>query len=222
MLLLFAVTRGAAAAEPPTVCLDPGHSAATVGARGRSALEYVVCWQTAQRLRGLLQRSGIRVVITKSSAAQNVSNEARAETANRENAALFLRLHCDAGSASGFASYYPARPGMFHGVTGPSAQVIEASHLVAAAFHRAAAASLNGLLRDRGLHTDAETFVGSRQHGALAGSIFAKVPVVLAEMCVITNPHDERIVASTAGQSRLAAALAAGVQAALDVLRHQE
>jgi N-acetylmuramoyl-L-alanine amidase len=56
--------------------------------------------------------------------------------------------------------------------------------------------------------------VGSR-HGALIGSIFSKVPVVLVEMVVLTNAKDEAFLLSAKGRSAMAEALAKGVLAAL-------
>ena len=59
-----------------------------------------------------------------------------------------------------------------------------------------------------------KTAVGGRQ-GALTGSIFSEVPVVLVEMATITLRGDEAFMASERGQARMARALAAGVRAAL-------
>jgi N-acetylmuramoyl-L-alanine amidase len=80
-----------------TVCIDPGHSRATVGASGRKAIEYRVAWQIALRLKQFLEQKQIRVVLTKRTAEENVSNERRAAIANRAGADLSLRLHADAG-----------------------------------------------------------------------------------------------------------------------------
>ena len=50
---------------------------------------------------------------------------------------------------------------------------------------------------------------------SLDEAITTKVPVVLVELVVLTNPKDEAFVASEAGQTSLADALAAGVVAAV-------
>jgi N-acetylmuramoyl-L-alanine amidase len=76
---------------------------------------------------------------------------------------------------------------------------------------------LAGRLRDRGLKSDMATRVGAQQ-GALTGSIYSHVPVLLVEMCVLTNPHDEALVATDEGQETMARALAQGVMAALAAL----
>ena len=76
------------------------------------------------------------------------------------------------------------------------------------------AAGLKGALRDNGCLPDIRTAVGSKQ-GALTGSIWSQVPVVLVEMCVLSNAKDEAFLLSEVGQERMAKALAAGVEAAL-------
>ncbi|MDE2127047.1 MAG: N-acetylmuramoyl-L-alanine amidase [Armatimonadetes bacterium] len=198
---------------PPIVCIDPGHSAATVGARGRHSAEYRVAWHIALLLRRALLHAGCSVVLTKTSAGENVSNRARARIANRAHAALFLRLHCDAGSATGAGIYYPAIAGTIRGVSGPPAYVRIESRSAASLFHHAFIAALHGALHDRGIMTDMQTQVGRRLHGALEGSIYARVPVILVEMCVLTNPHDEAFITSTDGAGKMVRALAAGALA---------
>lgn len=200
---------------PSTICIDPGHSKATVGAHGKHLLEYKVCWQVAQKLKGELEQQGYRVVVTKNNEDENVPNERRAEVANAAHASLFLRLHCDAGSGSGIATYYPDRQGVFKGVRGPAADIMRQSHNAAIRFQPALVKALNGELPDKGVKGDSQTNVGGKQ-GALTGSIFARVPVLLVEMCVLTNPHDERLLGSAFGQRHMAHALAAGVGAVVN------
>jgi N-acetylmuramoyl-L-alanine amidase len=93
--------------------------------------------------------------------------------------------------------------------------VIESSQKALKLFHSAAISSLDGLLKDRGMHPDTKTRIGGIQ-GALTGSIYSKVPVVLVEMCVLTNPHDEAVIASKSGVQKIAAAMADGVLAVVE------
>lgn len=195
---------------PPCVCIDPGHSRATVGARGADSAEYQVCWQVAVRLRSILKADGVTVVMTKQNEDQSVRNRDRAAIANRAGASLFIRLHGDAAHDSGCSVYYPAQQGVHDGVRGPSEQVIAESRRAAVTLHSVLIRRLKPYLRDRGLHSDSATYVGSRQ-GALTGSIFSRVPIVLVEMVVITNPHDEDFIDSDIGQSIMAHSLAAAI-----------
>ncbi|MBA3725413.1 MAG: N-acetylmuramoyl-L-alanine amidase, partial [Armatimonadetes bacterium] len=138
----------------------------------------------------------------------------RAEIANSHRAALLIRLHCDATGGSGFATYFPDRSATLRTTTGPPKDVIAKSARYARAFHAAAVKVLGADLQDRGLHTDRHTAIGSRQ-GALTGSIYSKVPVLLAEMCVLTNEKDEAFIKERKGQLKMAKALLAGVEAAI-------
>lgn len=199
-----------------TICIDPGHpSEVGEGTTGRSISEMEVAWKVAQRLKTKLQGLGMKVVMTKSALKQYVPNKKRAEIANASKADYLVRLHCDSSSGTGFASYYPARKGTANGKRGPEDDVIERSARMAKPFHQAFAATMRGSLRDQGLKTDAETAVGAQHGGALIGSIYSKVPVVLVEMCVLTNPKDEAFVLTNEGLDKLAQALANGILAAL-------
>lgn len=191
-----------------TVCIDPGHpSEVGEGTRGKSVSEIHVAWVVAKRLQGELTKRGIRVVMTKTSERQFVRNMDRSKIANACHADLFLRLHCDSASGSGFTTYFPDRQGTVNGHRGPDQALLERIGPIAKRFQRTLATDLKGFLKDNGLKSDLDTAVGSRQ-GALTGSIYAKTPVVLVEMCVLTNPKDEAKVTTAEGQSRLARALA--------------
>ena len=203
------------ATPAPVVCIDPGHpsetSAGTVSRDG-TLTERHMDWIVALRLQKLLVGAKIRVVMTKSSEFETVTNRRRAEIANAAGAILFLRLHCDSAPTQGIAFYYPDRQGRAHGVTGPSADVLASSRRAAAIVHDGAMPVLVGQLRDRGVHGESATLIGARQ-GALTGSIFSRVPAVTVEMVVLTDEHDFALARTAVGQEALAQALFAGVMA---------
>lgn len=201
----------AAAACAQTICIDPGHpSEAGRGTRGRRLTEIEAAWSVAKELERSLVRRGYRVLLTKGSPGEFKSNPDRAGVANRSNADLLLRLHCDAAGGSGVAVYYPNRTGARGSTRGPSRATIARSKSIAEAFHRALVRQLAGIHPDRGLKTDGHTKIGGRQ-GALTGSIYAKVPVILVEMAVLTNPRDERFLAEAGTRAKFVGALAAAV-----------
>lgn len=181
--------------------------------------EMRAAWLVAVALKARLEKDGYRVVLTKRAEGERVTNKRRAEIANASGASLFLRLHLDAAPRGGFATYFPAKAAKINGVTGPSTTVLSASKRAAAPFHAAATKVLAGHLRDRGLLTDAQTAIGKRNGGALTGSIYSKVPVLLVEMCVITDPKDEAFIASSKGRAKMVEALRAGVVAAVPLPR---
>ena len=202
--------------EGKTICIDPGHpSEIGDGTRGRRITELHAAWVVAQKLKALLEEAGAHVVFTKNAEKQTVKNRRRAEIANGADAALMVRLHCDSESGTGFAVYYPTRQGRAKdGKVGPTPAVLAACRAVAPKFHQGFVAAMGGTLKNRGLQSDTRTLIGGQQ-GALTGSIYSQVPVVLVEMCVLSNSKDDAFIASEAGQDTMARALAAGVLAAV-------
>jgi N-acetylmuramoyl-L-alanine amidase len=194
-ILLLAILFPCSLAAAQTVCLDPGHPSENgAGSRGKRLTEVEVAWRVAKRLEELLLADGYQVVLTKRTQNEKVVNRRRAEIANSSQADLLLRLHCDAAAGSGFGVYYPAHSGRAHRVTGPSAAVRQASAALARKFHPAVAQALQGVHKDRG---------------------FSKVPVLLVELAVLTNPRDEAFLASKKGFEALCQALRKGVYAAV-------
>jgi N-acetylmuramoyl-L-alanine amidase len=195
------------------ICIDPGHpsetSAGTSGPSGVS--ENHINWVIAQKLRDDLRSAGAIVVMTKHSENEHVTNRRRAEIANEANADIMIRLHCDAAPSRGFSIYAPDRQGTRYGVTGPEQSVIDASTAAMGSFYEGMKSVLTGTLPGRGTHGDSATYVGARQ-GALTGSIFAEVPTLTIEMCVLTNAQDEAFITSEAGQETMVEALRAGLE----------
>lgn len=207
--------------EPYRVCIDPGHpSEVGRGTTGKRISELRAAWLVAKGMERQLKARGIRIVLTKSKEDQFVKNIDRARIANQFRSDLMVRLHCDAATGRGFGTFYPARQGRHSsGKVGPSPQLLRVIKPVAEVFHRSLAKGLRGELPDRGLKTDAQTYVGGKQGGALTGSIFSEVPVVLVEMAVLTNPQDDAWMASPRGQNLMATALTNATLAALPTSR---
>lgn len=218
MKQLLALASFALAAAPgfaQTIVLDPGHPSETsAGTTGRHISERTLVWRVALKLKPMLLEAGYQVVLTKDREEQKVTNRRRAEIANEAKADLMLRLHADAGNFRGFATYFPNRQATKDGVKGPPMAMIRKSTELARPFHDAAVKALGGKLRDHGLYPESKTAVAAKQ-GALTGSIFSKVPTLLVELCVLTNPKDEAVVKTEAGQTMLAKALLAGIKASV-------
>ena len=209
----------AAFAIQPVVCIDPGHpSEVGLGTKGKYVTEVAIAWDVAVRMKKELVAKGVKVVMTKSREREMVENVRRAEIANEAKADLMVRLHCDAAAGTGFAIYWPAEQGTARGKTGPAKTVIERTRPIAKAFHKAFAANLGSALRDNGIRTDKATYIGGKQ-GALTGSIFSEVPVILVEMCVLTNPRDEAFIRRPEGRQTMARALARATMAAISAER---
>ena len=210
------------AANPPAeclagkvICIDPGHPSETsAGTRGKKVTENHVNWVIALTLSQKLETLGASVILTKDKEHELVTNRRRAEIANENQANLMIRLHCDAGSKSGFRIFYPDRQGKRFGVTGPSFEVINKSKRAASGFHDGMSSVLRQKLKSLGVAGDSETYVGKKQ-GALTGSIFSAVTVLTIEMCVLTNPEDEKFISSSKGKALMVKALLQGCLAVL-------
>ena len=216
-LALAAVAAAPAQRPAATVVVDPGHDAranlATEpigpgsttrkikdggGTRGvvSGLAEAEVNLRVALLLRPLLERAGVRVVLTRTATrGPSMGNVARARIANRAGAGLFLRIHADGSldrGARGTHTLYPAlRRGWTDDVYGPSRQ---AARIVQEELVRALA------FPDRGIGERAD----------FTGFNWADVPVILVELGFLTNPTDDRLLASSAYQRRAAVGLCRG------------
>lgn len=214
--LLISVATSQATESTFTVCIDPGHpSEVGRGTKGKKITEIRAAWKVANFMKAELEKEGIKAVLTKSKEDQFVKNRDRSKIANEAKVDLMVRLHCDSQTGSGFAVYVPKKQGTAQGKTGPSKEVLKRSIERAKPFHDSLKSSLKGKLKDNGLLPDTMTAVGGK-FGALIGSIFSEVPVVLVEMCRLSNKKDEAFIASESGQKTMAKALA---QASIDALK---
>ncbi len=152
--------------------------------------------RVARRLRALLERAGVGVVMTRTSTSgRGMGNVARARIANRAGAALFLRIHADGSadrSARGTHTLYPALR------RGWTDDVYPESRRAAATVQR----ELRGALGfpDRGL----------QERSDFTGFNWSNVPVILVEMGFMTNPTEDRLLATPAYQRRAAHGLCRG------------
>lgn len=207
----------AEAARIPVVVIDPGHDlranleterigpgSATRkikdggGTRGvvSGLTEAELNLRVALRLRRLLERAGVRVVVTRTrNAGASMGNIARARIANRAGAGLFLRIHADGSadaSSRGTHTLYPAQR------RGWTDDVYAASRRAAMTVQRELVRALG--FPDRGL----------TQRSDFTGFNWADVPVILVEMGFMTNRTDDRLLATREYQRRAAVGLCRG------------
>ncbi|MBI3038771.1 N-acetylmuramoyl-L-alanine amidase [bacterium] len=195
------------------IVIDPGHPSEVNSGRAiqNGTTELEMNWEVAERLVKILEsNSHLRVLKTREVRDSFMSNKDRSATANKASATIFLRLHCDTGSGSGFTIYYPDRQGKKNGKTGPSQEIIKQSGEAAHFIHRGMCEKLGNCLKDNGIKGDSATFVGGKQ-GALTGSIFSEVPAVTVEMVFLSNKSDAEFIKCEKGKQSLAQALAQGV-----------
>ena len=215
-VLAVLIVAGTATARP-LVAIDPGHDAranlATEpvgpgssirkikdggGTRGRltGIAEAELNLAVAQQLRALLENAGVRVVMTRTRTdGASLGNVARAEIANRSRAALFLRIHADGASATSTRGTHTLYPALRRGWTD---DVYAASKRAATTVQRELVRALG--FPDRGLQERAD----------FTGFNWADVPVILVELGFMTNPIEDRLLASDEYRRRAAVALCRG------------
>ncbi len=150
----------------------------------------------AKRLRALLERAGVRVVMTRTrTAGVSMGNIARARIANRAGAALFLRIHADGSSDSSARGTHVLYPALRQGWTD---DVYGASKRAATAVQRETRRALG--FPDRGL----------QERTDFTGFNWSDVPVILVEMGFMTNPTEDRLLATPSYQRRAAVGMCRG------------
>jgi N-acetylmuramoyl-L-alanine amidase len=224
-------SRPAAPSEPPvvrTVVIDPGHGGEEVGAKGPGGmLEKDVTLAIARKLRAqLVNTLGYQVFLTRDNDVDLPLDE-RTAIANNYKADLFLSIHANAHRARGatgaevyFLSYQASeeerRIAQLEG---------EAPALSAAAPGSDLALILWDMAQSE--HLEASSALASRIQEELAvvsGSegrgvkqapfrvlVGAAMPAALVELAFISNPEEEKLLASDVWQSKVAIALARGI-----------
>lgn len=189
-------------ANPATEPLGPGSATRKIkdggGTRGvvSGLTEAQLNLAVAQRLRPLLERAGVRVVMTRTrTAGTSMGNVARARIANRARAALFLRIHADGSSDRSVRGTHTLYPALRRGWTDD----------VYAESRRAAVTVQRELVRALGFP---DRGIGERSD--FTGFNWADAPVILVELGFMTNPTEDRLLATAAYQRRAALGLCRG------------
>jgi N-acetylmuramoyl-L-alanine amidase len=208
---------GVAHAAGPVVVIDPGHDAranlATEPIGPGSSVrklkdgggthgvvtgirEPELTLAVSLELRRLLRAAGVRVVLTRTrTAGTSMGNIARARIANRARAALFLRVHADGSASSAARGTHTLTPALRRGWTD---DVYRTSR-------RAAELVQSELVRALGFPDR-----GVQERSDFTGFNWADVPVILVELGFMTNPAEDRALASPAIRREAALGLCRG------------
>jgi N-acetylmuramoyl-L-alanine amidase len=222
-LVLVALAGSARAADRPVVVLDPGHDLRAnlrtepigPGSTTRKILdgggthgvvtgsrEADLDLAVGLRLRGLLDRAGVRVVMTRTATSgTSMGNIARARIANRVHAALFLRIHADGAASPGAAGTHTLYPAFHRGWTDD-------------VYRRSRRAAT--LVQDELVHALGFPDRGLQERSDFTGFNWSNVPVILVEMGFMTNPVEDRLLATDAYRRRAALGLCRGTLRFLD------
>ena len=175
---------------------DPG------GAQGITTNnpEYKVNLQVALKLKELLESNNVKVVMTKTEDSENPGNVERAEIANKINADLEIRIHCDSAenqSAHGASMLVPNSVGYAADISSISRTYGETI--------------LESLVSKAGMYNR-----GISVRSDLTGFNWSKVPIVLVEMGFMSNHEEDILLSDDAYQNKLAQGLNDGILKALE------
>ena len=184
---VFAVTAGQVRAENSfsMVVIDPGHGGSDPGGiPGQIVPEKTVALDTALRLQKLLQRAGLRTVITRSTDIF-VPLSVRSAIADAERDAIFVSIHYNASprsSAHGIETYSESNRG-----------AVLAARIQQEIIDRVST-------ENRGIRS-AEYYVLRK----------CRLPAVLVECGFLTNPTEAQLALTTAYREQIAEQIAAGI-----------
>lgn len=204
----------APAAPVAVVTIDPGHQArgnsnqepigpgsSTTKAKvsgGTSGTvtgtpEHELTLAVALELQRQLEARNVKVILTRTSADVDISNAERTQMANQAGSDLYIRIHADgAGSSStrGIHVLYPA---------GGSSWTDD----IAAESKRAAEIAQRHLIARTGARD-----LGTDPRSDITGFNWSDVPVILPEIGFMTNPDEDRLLATAEYRQKIAQALA--------------
>lgn len=157
--------------------------------------EYLVNLDIGVKLKNLLEKDGIKVVMTRETNDVDLSNIMRAEIASNANANLYLRIHCansDDPMVMGAQTLYPAQGDYTEPIYEKSKQ---AALLVQAE-----------LLKSLGVEDK-----GVVSNHDLPGLNWSKVPVIQAEPGYLSSPRDDSNLAEDSYRWKVAWGLRNGI-----------
>ncbi|KAF0819039.1 N-acetylmuramoyl-L-alanine amidase [Bacillus sp. ZZV12-4809] len=166
------------------IVIDPGHGGYDNGASGKGYKEKNLNLQSAQELRTLLQNSGAKVIMTRASD-QYLSLSQRVEISHKEKADAFISIHYNSYSSSstGIVSFF---------------------------YNSEKDKSLAQFL-----HQELVLQTGMRNLGVKSGDFHVlrnnKQPSVLLELGFLSNPKEERVIATKEYQKKAAKGIFEGL-----------
>lgn len=198
------------------VCIDPGHqerannelepigpgsstrkAKVTGGATGTATKqhEHDFALTLALKLKKQLEAEGVKVVMTRMTSAVDISNSQRAAVANKAGADLFVRIHADGstnGDTRGLSTLYPAGNDWVRPITAESL-------IAAKAVHTATLSSTGAV--DRGVVPRSD----------MSGFNWSKVPSIIVECGFLSNPVEDKLLATTVYQGKLVDGMTRGI-----------
>lgn len=213
-----------------TIVIDPGHGGGNAGAQGAGGtLEKDVALSIARKLRAeLVNARGLQVFLTRDKD-EDVELDSRTAIANNYKADLFVSIHANASRARGakgsevyFLSYQASDDesrwmAQLEGAAAPVSEAAPGTDLALILWDMAQAEHLeeSSALASR-IQEELAVVTGSEGRGVKQAPfrvlVGAAMPAVLVEVAFISNPEEEKLLASDAYQAKIATSLARGIE----------
>lgn len=200
------------------IAIDPGHqikgdsskepigpgatetkAKVTGGATGVATkqTEYELNLKVALLLQKKLQEKGYTVVMTRTSHNVNISNRERAEIANNANAAAFIRIHANSlndSSVKGILTMCQTANNPYNG------NLANASY------------KLSKSVLDNVIKTTGGINKGVTRTDTMSGINWCKVPTTIIEMGFLSNPEEDRLMATPSYQEKIVDGIVNGIE----------